>query len=187
MGAPTQSTRQWGFGGGGGQGVALPIPPDVSAGIEHVGRQLSLPLPEVFPLPDAQVFNSELQQASALIQTFTLGFTPAVSILSGYFAIVNSFTIYVQNMLATTNVLFSLLSNGTPVQGYNNLTIFPGASPRIANTFDAPVRFTGATTLTVQITNGDGGTYLLGAAISGWQWPISSDRRFKSAGPVDAG
>lgn len=187
MPAPAHGIRLWGIGGNGGAGASsLPLPPDISGNVAQVGRQLSLPLPAVFPLPDAQAFNSECQQASAIVQTFTLGFTPAVVILAGYYAVVNSFTIYVQNMLANTNVQYTLLQNGTPVQGLSQLTIFPGASPRISNAFDTPVFFTGATTLTVQITNGDGGSYLLGAAISGWQWPISSDRRWKTAGPSDA-
>jgi hypothetical protein len=186
MGQPSQWGRMWGYGGGAAQGIALPLPPDVQDNAQDVGRQLSLPLPAVFPIPDAQVFNAECQQASAAIQTFVLPFVPPVVILSGYYAVVNSFTIYVQNMLATTSVFFTLLFNGSPVQGYNGLTIFPGASPRIALTFDAPIFFTGAGALTVQITNGDGGTYLLGAAISGWQWPIASDRRWKTAGPADA-
>lgn len=189
MGGPSNWSKPWGFGGGGGGAApaALPYPPDVTANVKDVGRELSLPLPEVFPLPEAQLFNAELQQLSIIAQTFTLGFTPAVNILAGYYAVVNSFSIYVQNMLATSNLTWTLLQNGTPVNGYTGLTIFPGTSPRAVNTFDAPIRFTGATTLTVSITNGDGGTYLLGAAISGWQWPISSDRRWKSSGPVDAG
>lgn len=186
MGQPAQWGRLWGVGGGASQGIGLPLPPDIAGNTQQVGRQLSLPLPAVFPLPDAQLFNSECQQASAILQTFVLPFTPPVAILSGYFAVVNSFTIYVQNMLASTNVTFSLLYNGSPIQGYAGLTIFPGASPRIANTFDAPIFLTGAGALTVSFTNGDGGTYLLGAAISGWQWPIASDRRWKTAGPSDA-
>jgi hypothetical protein len=187
MPQPSTWGPTWGVGGGAPGGMALPMPPDLAGNVQQVERSLSLPLPAVFPLPDAQVFNSACQQASVIIQTFTLAFTPAVNILAGYFAVVNSFTIYVQNMLATTNVVYALLANGSPVQGYTGLTIFPGASPRISNTFDAPIYFTGAQTLTVQITNGDGGTYLLGASISGWQWPISSDRRWKSSGPADAG
>jgi hypothetical protein len=187
MPAPASWSRPWGFGGGGGVAQPLPVSPDVGASGQDVGRELSLPLPEVFPVPEAQLFNAELQRASIIAETFTLGFTPAVTILAGYFAVVNSFTIYVQNMLATSNLLWTLLANGVPVNGYTGLTIFPGASPRAANTFDAPIRLTGAQTLSVSITNGDGGTYLLGAAISGWQWPISSDRRWKTSGPVDAG
>jgi hypothetical protein len=168
------------------------LPPDVAAaGLANgagVGRDLSLPLPEVFPLPDAQLFNSELQQNSPAAGTLlSLSFSPRVLILTGYYSVVTSFTIYVQNMLATTNVLFTLLYAGNPVQGYNGLTIFPGASPRIANTFDAPIRNAGAGEYTVTIQNVDGGSYVVGAAISGWQWPISSDRRWKNAGPVDAG
>jgi hypothetical protein len=194
MPAPEQWGPLWGIGGAGqlNYASALPVSPDVSAAASvngaGVGRDLSLPLPEVFPLPDAQLFNSELQQTTNAPQTlFSLPFTPAVVFLAGYYAVVTSFTIYIQNMLATTNVLFTLLYNGTPVQGYNGLTIFPGASPRVANTFDAPIRFTGAGTLTVTIQNIDGGTYLVGAAVSGWQWPITSDRRWKNSGPVDAG
>lgn len=193
MPAPNAWGPLWGIGGGGlNTGASLPLPPDVAAaGVANgagVGRDLSLPLPEVFPLPDAQLFNSELQQTTNAPQVlFSLPFTPAVAILAGYYAVVTSFTIYVQNMLSTTNVLFTLLYNGNPVQGYNGLTMFPGASPRIANTFDAPIRLTGAGALTVTIQNVDGGTYLVGASISGWQWPISSDRRWKQAGPVDAG
>ena len=188
MSAPIPVSPIFGLGNGRGGGAGgIVYPPDVEQHLENVGRTLSIPLPEVFPIPDARVFNAECQQASAIAQTFVLGFTPAVEIPAGYYGIVTSFTIYVQNMLATTNVTFSLLSNGNPVQGFAPLTIFPGASPRAANTFDTPQRFTGDVTLTVSITNGEGGSYLLGAALSGWFWPIASDRRWKSAGPIDAG
>lgn len=188
---PAAFSKPWGFGGGGPNAAApaLPFAPDVAGAVSAVSRNLEIPLPEVFPIPDAQIFNAEVDQASSVAgQTFVLDFAPGpVSILAGYYAVVNAFTVYVQNMLVTTNVLFTLLQNGTPVNGFNNLKIFPGNSPRISNTFDAPIRFTGATTLQVKITNVDGGNYVLGAAVSGWQWPISSDRRWKSAGPVDAG
>lgn len=191
MSAPVPVSPIWGLGNGRGAspgGVGgLVYPPDVAQHVEDVGRELSVPLPEVYPIPDAHVFNAECQQASNAIQTFVIPFIPAVVIPALNQGIMTGFSIYVQNMLAASNITWTLLANGVPVQGYSGITIFPGVSPRAANTFDAPVRFVGETTLTVSITNGDGGAYLLGAAISGWFWPQASDRRWKSAGPIDAG
>lgn len=176
-----------GAGGSSGGGASLVYPPDVADSVQQVGRQLEVPLPEVFPIPDATIFNAECQQASNAAGSFVLSFTPDVTIPASNLAIMTSFTIYVQNMLQTTSITWTLLANGNPVPGYNLLAIFPGTSPRAANTFNAPMRFTGLTQLQVQITNGDGGMYLLGAAISGWFWPLASDRRWKSAGPIDVG
>lgn len=187
MSVPFPIAPVWDLGKGSPTGGAgLVYPPDVADNLQVVGRNLEVPLPEVYPIPDATIFNAECQVASNIAgQTFVLAFTPDVIIPDANLGVMTSLTLYVQNMLATTNVTWTLLANGNPVPGYNLLTIFPGASPRAANTFDAPKRFTGRTQLTIQITNGDGGNYILGAAVSGWFWPIASDRRWKSAGPID--
>lgn len=193
MTAPVPVSPLWGLGKGGVTPVAgsvgsIPYPPDVAQHIENIGRQLSVPLPEVYPIPDAHVFNAEGQVASpGAQQNINIPLLPLVQIPTGNLGVMTSFSIYVQNMLATTNITWTLLANGVAVQGYTGITIFPGVSPRAANTFDIPVRFTGEQNLTIVFTNTDGGAYLIGAAISGWFWPTSSDRRWKSAGPVDVG
>lgn len=173
----------WGLGGGGGMGGAVVLPPDRAESIRALGLELSVPLPEVFPIPDATEFNIEGQVSSPGAGTLVIT-GAAFTIPSNTLAIVRSVTIYVQNMLATTNVTFTLFVNTSPVPGYQGLTIFPGASPRISNTFDSFIRIIGPANISAQATNIDGGAYLLGLAFSGWYWPITSDGRWKQRGPT---
>lgn len=149
---------------------------------------LQLPLPWLTPMPGAQQFNQEADVASAIVQTATLAGLD-INVPQGYRCRVSSVSTYIDNMLITTNVTWSVLVNGAPapVSGFQNLRMFPRSAPFVGNTFDAFLLISGPADITVQFTNGDGGTYQIGAALSGWIWNIALEAQWKNNGGQWAG
>lgn len=148
-------------------------------------KALNLPLVEVFPIPGAQEFNVEGDQASVAVENnTTIATLGPVIIPQGYRGVIRSVSLYIDNMLSTTNVVFSVLINGpgTSPSGYQNLRMFPRVAPFVGNTFDSTVRITGPASLTVIFSNLDGGTYQIGAALSGHFWLISAQDHWKANG-----
>ena len=148
-------------------------------------KALNLPLVEVFPIPGAQEFNVEGDQASVAVENNTVIATLGpVTIPQGYRAVIRSVSIYIDNMLATTNVVWSVITNGpgTSPSGYQNLRMFPRVAPFVGNTFDSMIRITGPASLQVIFSNLDGGTYQIGAALSGHLWLISAQDLWKANG-----
>lgn len=173
----------WGIGRG-GQAVALPPtefgpdgqPPQVS----DLTQQIFLP--EVFPIPDAKEFNPLGSQATTVVQFNQTITGTTFTVPSSTFGVIRSVTLYITNMLTTTNVTYSLVINNSPVQGYNQLSIFPRAAPFVSNAFDCMLRFSGPADIKMVFDNRDGGTYVVGGAYSGWFWPQSSDTRWRQFG-----
>jgi hypothetical protein len=87
-------------------------------------------------------------------------------------------------MLATTVVTYTLKINGAPVGGYSGLSIFPRVAPSISNSFDSFIRVPSGGKITASYTNTDGGTYVLGFAVSGWFWPEVSGTNWLKQGPL---
>lgn len=153
-----------------------------------LGYSLQLPLPWLTPMPGAQQFNQEGDVASAAVQTATLP-NLDINVPQGYRCRVSSVSTYIDNMLITTNVTWSVLVNSAPapVAGFQNLRMFPRAAPFVGNTFDAFLLISGPADIVVQFTNGDGGTYQIGAALSGWIWNIALEAQWKNSGGQWAG
>jgi hypothetical protein len=183
MTAPLPISRPWGFGSGESGGGVM-VPPNVAQSqAEHqTSRVILFPLPEMEPIPDAQQFNPTGQQASAGPQPNIL--VPGVSqdIPASMLVSVRSVSIFISDMLPTTNVQWTLRYNTIAVPGFQNLSIFPRTAPFVGTTFDALIRLTGAGTLDVVFNNIDGGVYTVGASFSGWFWPVTSDARWKLGG-----
>ncbi len=74
-------------------------------------------------------------------------------------------------MLTSTVVSWTVQLNGAPATGFNNLSIFPRNSPFVSNSFDAFIRVGQGQKIRVVYTNTDGGSYTVGASVSGWWWP----------------
>jgi hypothetical protein len=170
----------WGIGGRrGGPPVSTPVNQDAPT----VGRTLFLPLPEDSPIPDAQEFNALGSVATAIVQSnIDIPLLPLIVVPASYKAVIRGVSIYINNMLATTNVTWTVRVNNNPIPGYSGLSIFPRVAPFVGNSFDAEYRFEGPATVTVSFSNIDGGAYTVGAAISGWFWPAASDLRWKFSG-----
>lgn len=173
------------FGFGSAAGGPVQLPPHVESERAAQGQALRavyLPLPEIFMIPDGRGFNPQGSIATAAIQS-NVNITGAVQIIpDNNLAVVSTVTLQITNMVATTNVTWTVLINNTPVQGYNGLSIFPRVAPFVGNTFDIPIRVRGPATIQVIFSNIDGGAYTVGAALSGWMWPVTSDQRWKAWG-----
>lgn len=181
-------------GGIGGMGTRV-VPADLLApydafvgtpdGAPTVDRSLQVYLPEVFPIPAATEFNVVVSKGTSAVET-NIDIGLLVSLPQNNVGILRGVSIYINNMLTTTNVTWTVTFNGAPVPGYNNLSIFPRAAPSVANTFDSFVRIPQGNPmlLKVQYSNNDGGTYTIGAALSGWFWPITLGNLWIAQGPT---
>lgn len=177
--------------GNGIRGLQRTLPLDLAApfgqAVRHesgptIGRQLQVYLPEVYPIPSAVEFNTSVSKATAAAETnIDIGLT--VQLPESNIGIVRGVTIEITDMLTTTNVTWSMLFNGAPVPGYNNLSIFPRSAPFVSNAFDSFVRVPQGVKITFNYTNTDGGTYTIGAAVSGWFWPQSLGNLWVQHGP----
>lgn len=185
MTAPHPVGPTWGFGRtipGGGAGAVISPPNLAPADAPAIIRALDIPLPEVFPIPDAKEFNPLGSNPSPGVEANVTIPGATFAIPTATLGVIRSFSIYITNMLATTTVTWSLLVNGSPVAGYTGVSIFPRVAPFVGNTFDTFIRLQGPTTITVIYTNTDGGAYTVGASYSGWLWPMASDGRWKTVG-----
>lgn len=177
----TETSQPFGFGSARG-GVAVPSPIFGAAGQQSIARTLSIYLPEVYPIPDAQQFNPEGDIDSAVAQSDVLIPGTTVRVPNGNIAVIRGLSLYIDNMLTTTDVRFTLRFDGNPVNGFSNLKIFPRVAPSVANGFDSIIRVPNGAVITVTFTQVDGGSYKIGAAFSGWSWPITSGDRWTSLG-----
>lgn len=162
--------------------LAAPFTP-IDKGPERprMAQNLQIPLPEVYPIPGSTLFAPQVSKATAVVETTDIGLS--VALPAGSVGIITGFGFQITNMLTTTNVKWSILFNGSPVPGYNNLTIFPRSAPFVGNFLDLPVRIPAGVTVTVQYANLDGGTYVVGATVSGWFWPEALGKLWLQVGP----
>lgn len=181
-----------GFGAGqNGGGV---VPPSVAytpggQAAPQTTYTLTLPLPWLVPMPGAQQFNLEADVASNTPQTAVLPDPLTVTVQQGFRCRISAVSVYIDNMLTSTNVTWSVIVNGAPaaVSGFQNLRMFPRQAPFVGNTFDAYLLIQGPAVIQVQFTNVDGGAYEIGAALSGWTWAQVMEQQWKNSGGQWAG
>lgn len=174
----------WGVGVGGSPVVVPPSSFGPGGSVPHVGVTLQIPLPETQPIPDAHEF-SPLGQVGTNVANAVLPIEipgTLTEIPSDSMGVIRGFTLYISDMLTTTNVTWSLMINGASPQGYNQVTMFPRGAPFVSNAIGELVRFNGPARISVVFNNIDGGTYVVGASYSGWYWPTASDARWKRIG-----
>lgn len=169
----------WGLGNGARPPVGAPSAAG-PGGLPYASRSLELPLPEITPIPDAREFNPEGDVDTSIVQ-LNIDIPNCTQVVPvGNLYVIRGVSIYIDNMLTTTNVTFSLLANGVGVAGWTNLKMFPRAAPFVGNNFESMIRGQGEVTLKMVFSNIDGGSYKVGAALSGWLWPLTSDQRWKA-------
>lgn len=173
----------FGFGSG---GMPVTVPPSFGGPNGSApavnAYTVSLPLPEIVPIPDAHEFNIEGHVATAAVINNANITGATFTVPDNNLAVIRGVTFYVTNMLTTTNILFSLLINDGAPSGYGGVTIFPRVAPFVGNGFESMIRFQGAAVIRCVFSNVDGGTYVVGASFSGWFWPEASDSRWKTYG-----
>ena len=146
---------------------------------------ITLFLPEERPIPSAQIFENALgQQATNVVQA-GVAIPGAVQVIpQGCVARLSAVNLYVDNLLTTSAIRFSVLFEGNALPGLSNIPVFPGAVARAVENIDVFVRILRAGTLSVTFTNNDGGTYIVGASLSGWFWNEASGKLYMQQGQV---
>lgn len=134
-----------------------------------ISRALQIYLPEIYPIPGANEFNVLAQKATVAVETADIGLV--VDLPPNNIGIIRGINLYISDMLTSTVVSWTVQVNGAPATGFNNLVIFPRNSPFVSNSFDAFIRVGQGQKIRVNYTNTDGGSYTVGAAVSGWWWP----------------
>lgn len=156
-------------------------------------RHVPVYLPEVYPIPDAQEFNPQGSASTVGVETGTqINLLPGTGVENSptgvirlpknNIGIIRGFSISITNMLTTTDVNWSLLINGGPAGGYGTLKLFPRAAAFVGNAFDCFIRVPSGADISVKFSNVDGGTYVVGASVSGWFWPEASGKRWIEKG-----
>lgn len=180
MASDTPQGNVWGMGSGHG-GAPVPTPLGLTEDAGLIPRTLMIFPPEIYPIPDATEFNP-LGSRSTIVAETQLIPGAAVTLPKNFIGIIRGYSIYIDNMLTTTNVIYTLLIDGNPAPGYGSLTMFPRAAPSVSNGFDAFVRIPDGATVTVKFQNMDGGSYIVGASFSGWFWPKAAGDRWIGGG-----
>lgn len=140
-------------------------------------------LPEERPIPSAQIFENALGQANTNIVQANVAIPNAVQVIpTGCVARLSAVNLYVDNLLTTSQISFSVLFEGNALPGLSRIPVFPGAVARAVENIDVYVRILRAGTLSVVFTNGDGGTYIVGASLSGWYWNEASGKLYMQQG-----
>lgn len=170
----------WGMGSGHG-GAPVPVSLGLDSTADLIPRNLMIFPPEIYPIPDAVEFNPLGSTTTIIAETKVIPGV-ALQLPQSYIGIIRGYTIYVDNMLLTTNLIYTLLINGNPAPGYGSLTMFPRAAPSVSNGFDAFIRVPDGAALSVKVQNVDGGSYTVGASISGWIWPRAAGERWIGGG-----
>lgn len=182
MSNPVPTAPIWGLGGGGRPVVTSPMAYQPGGALEVSGLSLSIPLPEELPIPDAREFNPTGSIASAGLQNNILITGTTTQVPDGTFGVIRSVQLFINDMLPTTDVIWSLIINQASPQGFNQITMFPRLAPFVGNTIPACIRFQGPATITMIFSNRDGGAYLVGGGYGGWFWPEASDARWRRYG-----
>lgn len=164
--------------------------PDATMNGGGLPRFVPIYPPEIYPIPDAREFNvSGTASTSAIQSNVSITLSPQVgdtagivTLPRGNIGVLRSYQITIANMVATTNVTWSLFINNAPVAGYGGISIIPRAAPFVSNTFDLFVRVQEGSQISVVFSNNDGGVYTVGASFGGWYWPTSSGIRWMQTG-----
>lgn len=164
------------FGGGSAATAGAPAPPQ---GV--VAKSLQLPLPENDPIPSAIEF-----EFSGTVSTAAPGVSQIVlddgsgnpfSLAPGEVArIASVFLIVAGTITVATNQLFTLRNGMAVVRGWSNRRVVPTPSNGYTQPFYAKILVPNGTTLTAEVNNVDGGSYIDGIMLTGWRWSEASGR-----------
>lgn len=137
----------------------------------------------IYPPPDALDFSRAV--------SFTPGagpvtVTPAglqVQLDRGYVAVVRDITLIINDMLATTDVVFRLRVNQGPVQGWEALTILPRVAGSVSRgnlPESTVIRIPDGALIDWQIVVNDAGVYRIGVDYHGWSVSKKTADRYGS-------
>lgn len=138
--------------------------------------------PEIYPIPDATEFRRRAFFNSGGAGTIE----PSGLVLqlpANQIGVIRLFGIGLLNMLATTDVGWSLWIDNNVVSGYEDVGFFPGNVPRVTDTEgDLLIRVPQGARISVKFRNGDGAVYDAGANYYGWSYSPESAARWNGEG-----
>lgn len=169
-----------------GAGMATPdnpFAPGADASEGPTQRTLLAFPPDIYPIPGAVQFRKRAtfnSPAAGTIEPAALVFP----LPSDQIGVLKIFGFGLLNMLATTDVGWSLWFDNNVVPGYEDLGFFPGPVPRVTeDDTDLLIPIPMGARISVKFRNGDGAAYVAGANYFGWSYtPESADRWAGSAG-----
>lgn len=98
--------------------------------------------------------------------------------------VIRSINLNVNTLLATSRIFWTLRFDGSPVPGWNSLTVFPRAVGSFSLAFgpeETQIPVPEGATITMSIVVLDGGTYQAGADFGGWFYDRAIADAFASA------
>jgi hypothetical protein len=160
------------------------IPADIKARFtrQGVGPQAAPQVPKVLQLypwwlykpPTGQDIVVLAQNLFAAAGTVELADT-VQQLDQNTMAVIRGIDLYVNDLTPTTDATFAFLVNGNPVAGYGVMPIFPRTAASASQSFDCFIFVPAGSRISVQVTNSDGGAYLVGAGYQGWKVPTNID------------
>lgn len=160
---------------------ARSIGPTSAAGTQtvEIQKQLSIFPPDVVPPRTSVQFQPYAQlstNAAGQVQTLWEFTVPKSSVL-----VIKSLDLFVNTVVAATDLVFGLFVDGVPYQDYGKIPIFPLPGAGLSKSFnDQTWRFYESKTVSCQITNNDGGTHLVGSGAQGWYYNNAIDNLFNA-------
>jgi len=143
----------------------------------ETSRTLQVWHPWLYPFPGSTDFNVNLNFNSAGAGDLTpAGLAFQLPNLKK--GIITQVGIAALNYTTATIVLWQVLVNGQPVQGWQNLTFFPGNVPRLTASLDAKIPVPNGGKISILFRNTDGAAYTVGASYYGWYWDDEAERQW---------
>lgn len=135
-------------------------------------RPVSFP-PWIFaPVGSTQFFFAGSQTVTGPNTTVTLT-APQFQIPLNQVGVVRDLGFFVNDLLATSDITFRLRFSQHPVQGYDQIFIFPRLAGSVSKSFlpeSTVIRVPDNTTIDIEVTVVDAGSYPLGAEFKGWSY-----------------
>lgn len=149
-------------------------------GTKHQLAQIVFP-PWIYPPPNAghyvyRVVDATVGPGPVTVElnavTATLG-TSVFQIPNNNFGIMRSFNLNVNNLLATSDIVFSILVNGGAIQGHDELRVFPRAAASVSEGFspeETVLPLPEGARVSFRVTVTDAVAYQLGISWRGWYY-----------------
>lgn len=145
------------------------------AGIQgdQAANTVNLP-PELYPPLQSTAFFLSDEAALVGIGASTRPGGLAFTLPQTMVGVIDAIELLIDGIVITTSVVYSVMMNGAPVNGFNNLTILgrngaQSVSKAMGPFLRCEIPIGG--TVQMQFTDVDGGAITMGAQLRGWFWP----------------
>lgn len=167
-----------------GQSTGIPIRISPAVFKQTAGPAQDSPLvrnifpPWVYKLPASQDFNVNRFDTVLAGVAGTVVVPVEFNVPATFVGYLQIFGIYILTPSALQDITFSLLVNGGPVQGWDNIKFPPGTANFVVQNFaDLQVKLPDSARVSVAVTNNNANAWTVGAKIAGWYHPQSEEQR----------